>query len=120
MKFLQGQPALGVVLAQAGGRRLAVGVCDARARSGSHVILRVLAESAVLLARRYISIRPWASQLVIWGDAGTIAARIGQYRRAGADHVMLHVLNDGDQPGAMEVARQLAGGLLAGRPSAAP
>jgi hypothetical protein len=61
VKLLQGQPALGVVLAQAGGRRLAVGVCDARARSGSHVILRVLAEPAVLLARRYISIRPWAS-----------------------------------------------------------
>jgi probable F420-dependent oxidoreductase len=59
-------------------------------------------------------------QLVIWGDAGTIAARIGQYRRAGADHVMLHVLNDGDQPGPMEVARQLAGNLLVGRPSAAP
>jgi hypothetical protein len=57
---------------------------------------------------------------LIWGDAGTIAARIGQYRQAGADHVMLHVLNDGDQPGPMEVARQLAGGLLAGRPSAAP
>jgi hypothetical protein len=59
-------------------------------------------------------------QLVIWGDAGTIATRIGQYRQAGADHVMLHVLNDGGQPGPMEVARRLAGGLLAGRPSAAP
>ena len=58
-------------------------------------------------------------QLVIWGDAGTIATRIGEYRRAGADHIMLHVLNDGAQPGPIEVARQLAGRLLAGRPSAA-
>jgi hypothetical protein len=54
------------------------------------------------------------------GDPGTIATRIGQYRQAGADDVMLHVLNDGDQPGPMEVARRLADGLLAGRPSAAP
>ncbi len=59
-------------------------------------------------------------QLVIWGDADAIAARIGQYRQAGADHIMLHVLNDGGQPGPMEVARRLADGLLAGRPSAAP
>jgi len=51
-------------------------------------------------------------QLVIWGDAGTITARIGQYRQAGADHVMLHVLNEGGQPGPIEVARQLAGGLV--------
>jgi probable F420-dependent oxidoreductase len=51
-------------------------------------------------------------QLVIWGDAGTITARIGRYRQAGADHIMLHVLNDGDQPGPIEVARQLAGRLI--------
>ena len=51
-------------------------------------------------------------QLVIWGDAGTIAARIGQYRQAGADHVMLHVLNEGAQPSPIEVARQLAGRLV--------
>ena len=58
-------------------------------------------------------------QVVIWGDADTIAARIGEYRRAGADHIMLHVLNEGAQPGPIEVARRLAGRLLAGRPSAA-
>jgi probable F420-dependent oxidoreductase len=58
-------------------------------------------------------------QLVIWGDADTIAARIGEYRRAGADHIMLHVLHEGAQPGPIEVARRLAGRLLAGRPSAA-
>jgi probable F420-dependent oxidoreductase len=58
-------------------------------------------------------------QLVIWGDADTIATRIGEYRRAGADHIVLHVLNEGAQPGPIEVTRQLAGRLLAGRPSAA-
>jgi hypothetical protein len=58
VELLQGHPSLGVVLAQVSGRRLAVGVCDARAGSGRHVILRILAEPAVLLARRYISIRP--------------------------------------------------------------
>jgi probable F420-dependent oxidoreductase len=58
-------------------------------------------------------------QLVIWGDAGAIAARIGQYRRAGADHIILHVLNEGAQPGPIEVAQRLAGRLLAGRPAAA-
>lgn len=51
-------------------------------------------------------------QLVIWGDANMIAARIGQYRQAGADHVMLHVLTEGGQPGPIEVARQLAGSLV--------
>jgi len=59
-------------------------------------------------------------QLVVWGDADTVAARIGQYRRAGADHIVLHVLNEGAQPGPIEVARLLAGHLLAGRPAAAP
>src|SRR5262249_9573671 len=54
LELLQGQPALGVVLAQAGGRRFAVGVCDARARFSRHVSLRTIAELAVPLARRYI------------------------------------------------------------------
>jgi probable F420-dependent oxidoreductase len=52
-------------------------------------------------------------QLVIWGDADTITTRIGRYRQAGADHVMLHVLNEGDQPSPIDVARQLAGRLAA-------
>src|SRR5215471_18917180 len=51
-------------------------------------------------------------QLVIWGDTDAVTARIGEYRRAGADHIMLHVLNDGDQPAPIEVARQLAGRLI--------
>lgn len=51
-------------------------------------------------------------QVVIWGDAGKIAARIGEYTDAGADHVMLHVLHSGGQPGPAEAARELAGRLL--------
>ena len=49
--------------------------------------------------------------LVIWGDADTITARIREYLAAGADHVMLHVLSEGDQPGPIEVARTLATSL---------
>ena len=50
-------------------------------------------------------------ELVIWGDADTVAARVGQLRQAGADHVILHVLNEGSQPGPIEAARSLAGRL---------
>jgi hypothetical protein len=52
---------------------------------------------------------------MIWGGADTIATRIGQYRQAGADHVILHALSEGDQPGPIEVARQPAGGLVGQR-----
>jgi hypothetical protein len=38
-----------------------------------------------------------------------VAARIGQLRQAGADHVILHVLAEGSQPGPIEAARALAG-----------
>jgi probable F420-dependent oxidoreductase len=51
-------------------------------------------------------------QLVLWGDTDAITARIGEYRQAGADHVLLHVLSDGDQPGPVEAARRLAGRLV--------
>ena len=51
-------------------------------------------------------------ELVIWGDADTVTARIGQQLRAGADHVMLHVLSEGSQPGPAEAARRLANGLV--------
>jgi len=54
----------------------------------------------------------FVDQLVIWGDADAIATRIGRYRQAGADHVMLHVLSEGDQPGPIEAARRLASSLL--------
>jgi probable F420-dependent oxidoreductase len=51
-------------------------------------------------------------RLVAWGSAGTIAARVNEYRRAGADHVALTVLDNDHQP-AIDSARQLARGLLA-------
>jgi probable F420-dependent oxidoreductase len=54
--------------------------------------------------------------LVIWGNDDTITARVRQQLKAGADHVMLHALSDGSQPGPLEVARSLASGLT-GRPS---
>jgi probable F420-dependent oxidoreductase len=54
----------------------------------------------------------FVDQLVIWGDADAIATRISRYRQAGADHVMLHVLSEGAQPGPIEAARRLASSLL--------
>jgi hypothetical protein len=42
VELLQSQPALGVVLPQVSGHRIAVGVCDAQAGSGRHVNLRIL------------------------------------------------------------------------------
>jgi probable F420-dependent oxidoreductase len=51
-------------------------------------------------------------ELVAWGDAGAITARVREHLTAGADQVVLQVLNAGDQPGPIEVARQLAGSLL--------
>jgi probable F420-dependent oxidoreductase len=50
-------------------------------------------------------------ELIIWGDADTIGARIRQQLEAGADHVILHVLTEDSQPGAAQVARHLAGRL---------
>jgi probable F420-dependent oxidoreductase len=52
-----------------------------------------------------------ADELVIWGDADTVAERIGQQLQAGADHVMLQVLSDGSQPRLIEAARSLASTL---------
>jgi probable F420-dependent oxidoreductase len=49
-------------------------------------------------------------RLVAWGSTGTIAARVNEYRQAGADHVVLTVLDDDHQP-ASDAARQLAGAL---------
>ncbi len=50
-----------------------------------------------------------ADELIFWGDPDTVTARIGQLHEAGADHVILHVLSEGSQPGPMEAARALAG-----------
>jgi hypothetical protein len=41
VELLQGQPPLGVVLAQYRGHRLAVGVSGAQVRSSHHVVLRI-------------------------------------------------------------------------------
>ncbi|MGH3251873.1 MAG: TIGR03620 family F420-dependent LLM class oxidoreductase [Trebonia sp.] len=49
--------------------------------------------------------------LVAWGGTDTVTARINEYRRAGADQVVLTVLGDGHQP-AIDSARQLARGLF--------
>ncbi|QGK70730.1 TIGR03620 family F420-dependent LLM class oxidoreductase [Allosaccharopolyspora coralli] len=43
--------------------------------------------------------------LIGWGDETAIAGRVQDHLNSGADHV---VLGDDDQPGAIEVARQLA------------
>jgi hypothetical protein len=47
-------------------------------------------------------------ELVAWGDADAIAARVTEHLDAGADQVVLAVLSEGHQPGPIEVARQLA------------
>jgi probable F420-dependent oxidoreductase len=46
-------------------------------------------------------------RLVAWGSTDTITARINEYRQAGADHVALTVLDNGDHS-ATDSARQLA------------
>ncbi|MCU1656367.1 MAG: hypothetical protein JWO57_1023 [Pseudonocardiales bacterium] len=50
-------------------------------------------------------------ELVVWGDADAIIARVRQHQAAGANQVVLSALSDGDQPGPIEVARRLAGPL---------
>lgn len=51
-------------------------------------------------------------ELVAWGDAGPIAARVSEHRQAGADQVVLHILNSGHDLAPTQVARQLASTLL--------
>lgn len=46
--------------------------------------------------------------LVAWGDADAIGQRIAEHHVAGADHVIVTVITDGDQPGLVQVAQQLA------------
>jgi probable F420-dependent oxidoreductase len=55
---------------------------------------------------------PLVDQLVAWGDADAIGVRVREHLDAGADQVMLQVLAGDDQPGPIDVARQLAGRLL--------
>jgi probable F420-dependent oxidoreductase len=53
-------------------------------------------------------------ELVIWGSADQITARVREHLEAGADQVALTVLNSGGQPGPIDVARELAGRLPGG------
>jgi hypothetical protein len=46
--------------------------------------------------------------LVTWGSADVIAARVGEYLRAGADHVALTVLDDDGGSATLDSARLLA------------
>ncbi|HEY1571143.1 MAG TPA: TIGR03620 family F420-dependent LLM class oxidoreductase [Pseudonocardiaceae bacterium] len=50
--------------------------------------------------------------LVAWGDADAIVTRVTEHLDAGADQVVLGVLNKGGQPAPIEVARRLAHRLL--------
>ena len=50
-------------------------------------------------------------ELVIWGSADQITARISEHLDAGADQVTLTILNSGGQPGPIDVARELTGRL---------
>jgi len=50
--------------------------------------------------------------LVAWGDDDAIVARVTEHLDTGADQVVLGVLNEGSQPGPIQVARQLAHRLL--------
>ncbi|AYY13095.1 TIGR03620 family F420-dependent LLM class oxidoreductase [Actinobacteria bacterium YIM 96077] len=47
-----------------------------------------------------------------WGDADAIAARVQAHLDAGADHVVLSVLNDHDGPDRLAVERELAHKLI--------
>lgn len=50
--------------------------------------------------------------LTVWGSPATVAHRAAELRAAGADHVSVSVLHDGDQPGPLDAARELAPLLL--------
>jgi probable F420-dependent oxidoreductase len=49
--------------------------------------------------------------LIAWGDPDAIAQRTQQLHEAGADHVHLTVLHDGNQPAGLTAARLLAPAL---------
>ncbi len=53
--------------------------------------------------------------LVVWGSADTITARIRQHLDAGADQVALTILNPDGSPRLTDVARELAGRFPADR-----
>jgi probable F420-dependent oxidoreductase len=45
--------------------------------------------------------------LVAWGDADAIGRRIDEHRAAGADHIVVTVVSEGDQPDLLDVAERL-------------
>jgi hypothetical protein len=47
-------------------------------------------------------------EVVAWGDVNAVATRVNAHLEAGADQVVLGVLNEGAQPGPVEVARRFA------------
>ena len=51
-------------------------------------------------------------ELVAWGNEDAIATRVSEQRAAGADHVVLGVVSEGDQPGPVEVGRRMADRLV--------
>ena len=52
--------------------------------------------------------------LVVWGSADAVTARIREHLDAGADQVALTILNQGGQPRLMDAARELTGRFPAG------
>lgn len=50
--------------------------------------------------------------VVAWGNEDAVTARVEEHLRAGADQVLLSVLNEDGQPTPIEVARRLAGRLV--------
>jgi probable F420-dependent oxidoreductase len=55
-------------------------------------------------------------EVVTWGDAAAVTARIREHLDAGADQVALTILSQGGQPRPIEAARELAGRLPADHP----
>jgi probable F420-dependent oxidoreductase len=51
--------------------------------------------------------------LVTWGSSADIAAKAHEHLAAGADHIQLTILHNGDQPASVDAARQLAPLLFA-------
>ena len=74
------------------------------------LVLDTNAARARQVARGPLSFR-LVDELVIWGSADAITARVSEHLEAGADQVALTVLSQDGQPGPIEAARELAGRL---------
>jgi probable F420-dependent oxidoreductase len=51
-------------------------------------------------------------ELVAWGSPAAVAERVKHLREAGADHIFVQMVSDGDQPVGVDAARRLAPVLL--------